>query len=49
MWKCPKCCRSFSREDQHHFCGKIEIIDQSIDDQDESVSGLLCYLQEKGS
>ena len=37
MWKCPKCGRSFSREGQHHFCGKIETIDQYIDEQDESV------------
>ena len=24
MWKCPKCGRSFSREGQHHFCGKAK-------------------------
>ena len=37
MWKCPKCGRSFAREGQHHFCGKIETIDQYIDEQDESM------------
>lgn len=37
MWKCPKCGRSFAREGQHHFCGKIETIDKYIDEQDESV------------
>jgi len=43
MWKCPKYGRSFSREGQHHFCGKIETIDQYIDEQDESVK---LYLNE---
>ena len=33
MWKCPNCGRSFSREGQHHFCGKIETIDQYIEEQ----------------
>ena len=37
MWKCPKCGRSFSREGQSHNCGKIETVDQYIDEQDESV------------
>ena len=37
MWKCPKCGRSFSREGQSHYCGKIETIDQYIEEQDESV------------
>ena len=41
MWKCPKCGRSFSREGQHHFCGKIETIDQYIDEQDEAVKPYL--------
>ena len=35
MWKCPKCGRSFSREEQSHYCGKIETIDQYIEEQDE--------------
>ena len=34
MWRCPKCGRSFSREDQSHFCGRIETIEQYIDEQD---------------
>lgn len=41
MWKCPKCGRSFSREGQHHFCGKIETIDQYIEEQDESAKPYL--------
>ena len=37
MWKCPNCGRSFSREGQHHFCGKIETVDQYIEAQEEAV------------
>ncbi|MBR2256568.1 MAG: DUF1801 domain-containing protein [Blautia sp.] len=37
MWKCPKCGRGFSREGQSHFCGKIETIDQYIEEQEEKV------------
>ena len=37
MWKCPKCGRSFSRAGQDHYCGKIETVDQYIEEQDESV------------
>ena len=37
MWKCPKCGRSFSREGQSHYCGRIETVDQYIMEQDESV------------
>ena len=37
MWKCPKCGRSFSREGQSHYCGKIETVDQYIAEQEESV------------
>ena len=35
MWKCPKCGRGFSREGQSHFCGKIETMDQYIEEQEE--------------
>ena len=41
MWKCPKCERSFRAENQHHFCGKIETIDQYIGEQTEDVQPLL--------
>ena len=37
MWKCPKCGRSFSREGQDHYCGRIETVDQYIEQQDENV------------
>ena len=36
-WKCPKCGREFSRQDQHHFCDKPKTIDEYIDTQDETV------------
>ena len=35
MWQCPNCGRNFRREGQHHFCGKIETIDQYIDEQED--------------
>lgn len=37
MWKCPKCGRSFSREGQGHYCGKIETVDQYIEEQAETI------------
>ena len=41
MWKCPNCGRSFSREGQHHFCGKIETIDQYIEEQVDNAKPFL--------
>lgn len=41
MWKCPNCGRSFRREGQHHFCGKIETVDQYIDAQEEAAKPYL--------
>ena len=41
MWKCPKCGRSFAREGQDHYCGKIESIDQYIEEQEEAVKPYL--------
>ena len=38
MWKCPKCGRSFRREDQSHFCGDApKTIDEYILAQDEGI------------
>ena len=37
MWKCPKCGRIFKREGQDHYCGRIETVDQYIEEQDENV------------
>ena len=41
MWKCPKCGRSFKREGQSHYCGKIETVDQYIEEQDDAVKPYL--------
>ena len=37
MWKCPKCGREFSRQNQDHYCVKPETIDTYIAMQDEAV------------
>lgn len=37
MWKCPKCGREFSRQDQDHYCMKPQTIDEYIAMQDEAV------------
>ena len=36
-WKCPKCGREFSREEQPHYCGKPQTVDEYIAAQDEAV------------
>ena len=46
MWKCPKCGRSFSREGQPHYCGKIETVDEYIEAQDEAVQPYLRRIRE---
>ena len=35
-WKCPKCGREFSRQDQDHYCVKPKTIDEYITAQDEA-------------
>ena len=37
MWKCPKCGRTFKRENQDHYCVKIQTIDEYIAAQEESL------------
>ena len=37
MWKCPKCGREFSQQEQQHYCGKPQTIDEYIEAQDEAV------------
>ena len=34
-WKCPKCGRDFSRQNQDHYCVKPQNIDEYIAAQDE--------------
>ena len=36
-WKCPKCGRAFSRQDQDHYCIKPRNIDEYIAAQQEAV------------
>ena len=35
-WKCPKCGREFSRQNQGHYCVKPQTIDEYIAAQDEN-------------
>ena len=37
MWKCPKCGREFSRQEQDHYCVKPKKIDEYIAAQEEVV------------
>ena len=41
MWKCPKCGREFSQQEQQHYCGKPQTIDEYIEAQDEAVQPML--------
>ena len=36
-WICPKCGRTFSRQDQDHYCLKPQTIDEYIAVQDEAI------------
>ena len=46
MWKCPKCGREFSRQNQDHYCAKPETIDAYIAMQDEAVQPRLKEVRE---
>ena len=47
MWKCPKCGRSFKREEQSHYCGKAPAtIDEYINSQDDSIRDQLQCVRE---
>ena len=37
MWKCPKCGRAFARQEQQHYCGKPNTVDEYIDSQEAAV------------
>lgn len=42
MWKCPKCGRTFRKENQPHFCGRIpQTIDEYIQEQPEDIQPVL--------
>lgn len=36
-WKCPKCGRTFKKQDQPHYCGKPETVEEYIETQEETV------------
>ena len=40
-WKCPKCGREFSRQNQDHYCVKPQNIDEYIAAQDEKIQPML--------
>ncbi len=40
-WKCPKCGREFSRQNQDHYCVKPQSIDEYIAAQDEKIQPVL--------
>ncbi len=37
MWTCPRCHRTFEKQDQSHFCEKPKDISEYIAQQDEAV------------
>ena len=43
MWKCPKCGRSFKKENQSHYCGKT--VDEYILAQDEGIRDQLLSIR----
>ena len=45
MWKCPKCGRTFARQEQQHYCGRPETVDDYIAAQDASVQPRLRELR----
>ena len=46
MWKCPKCGRSFKKENQSHYCGKApETVDEYILAQDEGIRDQLLSIR----
>jgi Uncharacterized conserved protein len=46
MWKCEKCGREFKNTNQDHYCGKINTIDEYIDDQHAAIQPLLRSVRE---
>lgn len=47
MWTCPKCGRTFKRQEQSHYCGKApETVDEYIAAQPEEVQEYLKKIRE---
>ncbi len=40
-WTCPKCGRQFAHQDQQHYCGKPQNVDEYIDSFDEALQPTL--------
>ena len=45
MWKCPKCGREFSKQNQDHYCVKPKDIDEYIALQDERIQPRLSEIR----
>ena len=45
-WKCPKCGREFSKQNQDHYCVKPQNIDEYIAAQDEKYKPRLMEIRE---
>ena len=45
MWKCPKCGREFSKQNQDHYCIKPKDIDEYIALQDERIQARLSEIR----
>ena len=46
MWKCPKCGREFTRQEQQHYCVRPQTIDDYIAAQAEAAQPKLHELRE---
>lgn len=46
MWKCEKCAREFKKENQGHFCGKAQTIDEYIESFDEDIQKVMIKYRE---
>jgi len=46
MWTCPKCKREFKNNNQSHFCGKVENVDDYLKSQEKEVQPILQKLRE---
>ena len=46
MWRCPRCGRECARQEQQHYCGKPNTVDEYILAQDEAVQPRLREVRE---
>ena len=45
MWKCPKCGREFTRQNQDHYCVKPKSIEEYIAAQEEGIQPMLVEIR----